>query len=146
MTLTFLRRFRSPVIALVAIVFSATIALAGQPAGKTSGQANASNHTGKTAHTQASHPTSDESAEPDESDDTDTDAGDADGEGDQANHCNVDLTGDLGAFTHGQIVCTAAHMETPEGYANHGAWVSHWAKQNHGSDAAANGKAHKPSH
>jgi hypothetical protein len=31
-------------------------------------------------------------------------------------------------------------MATPSGYANHGAWVSHWAKMNKGSDKAASAK------
>jgi hypothetical protein len=138
MTLTFLRRLRGPLIAIVAIVFSASIAMAGQPAGKTTGLANAASHAGKTVPVQAT----DGSSEADESSETDTETD----TGDAANDCNVDLTGDLSGFTHGQVVCTAAHMDTPDGYANHGAWVSHWAKQNAGADAAAAGKAHKPSH
>ena len=43
----------------------------------------------------------------------------------------------------GQIVCWAAHQETPEGYRNHGAWVSEWARSQHGSPSAtkSNGKS-----
>src|SRR3954452_18772037 len=74
MTLTFLRRFRSPLIAIVAIVFSATIVLAGQPTGKAHGQANAANHGGKNVASESAEP--DESADPDpsaEPDESETD-------------------------------------------------------------------------
>jgi hypothetical protein len=45
---------------------------------------------------------------------------------------------------HGGVVCGAAHAETPEGYANHGAYVSEVAKENHGHqppEAAATKRA-----
>ena len=49
-----------------------------------------------------------------------------------SDHCATDPTTltpeELAAMNHGAIVCWAAHQPTPDGYANHGAWVSHWAK------------------
>ena len=59
----------------------------------------------------------------------------------------TDPATDLTTLTHGQIVCWAAQQETPDGYKNHGAWVSQWAKGDHGKDASAtrgNGKAKGP--
>jgi hypothetical protein len=45
-------------------------------------------------------------------------------------------------MNHGSIVCWAAHQPTPAtGYANHGAWVSHWAhmgKHGNSGHASAN--------
>jgi hypothetical protein len=136
-----IRRFRSPVVALVAVVFSASIALAGQPAG--TGLANATQHAGKTVPVQAANPSG-------ETDETTTETTETDDTSDSsADNCNVDLTQDpsvLAGLNHGSVVCTAAQMATPDGYANHGAWVSHWAKMNKGADASAAGKAHQPSH
>ena len=71
------------------------------------------------------------------------------------NTCDIDLTqapSALSAYSHGEIVCSAAHAATPDGYANHGAWVRHWATwgtggADAGSAAAsnkANGLSHKP--
>ena len=40
----------------------------------------------------------------------------------------------LAALNHGAIVCWVAHQETPAEFDNHGAWVSSWAKDNHGHD------------
>jgi hypothetical protein len=134
-----LKRFRGPLIAIVAVMFSATIAMAGQPA--STGLANASNHAGKTVPVQA---TDEQTNEPDESESPETDESNA-----SADNCTVDLTQSaeaLAALTHGSVVCTAAHMDTPEGFDNHGAWVSSWAKKNHGADASATGLTHKPSH
>ncbi len=52
----------------------------------------------------------------------------------------------LAAMTHGQVVCWAAQQQTPDGFANHGAWVKSWASGFGGSQAAskaAAGLAHK---
>lgn len=139
---TILRRFRAPLIGLVALVFSAGIAFAGQPASPgAAGLANASTHAGKTVPVQA---TDEQTGEQDE--DTDTETEPTDETSDSSDHCNVDLTQDpavLATLNHGSVVCTAAHQDTPEGWANHGAWVSSWAKQGHGADASATGKSHK---
>lgn len=140
-----LRRFRGPLIAIVAVACSAGIALAAQPSGNAAaGLSNAATHAGKTVPVQATDEQSgnqDESSETNESADTSS--------SDNADHCNVDLTQDpsvLAGLNHGSVVCTAAHQDTPQGYDNHGAWVSHWAKMNKGANAAAAGKAHQPSH
>lgn len=134
--------FRAAMIAIVAIIFSATVALAGQPPSSARGLANAASHAGKTVPNQASDETSEssESSETSETDESETESSDS------ADQCTVDLTGDLSGSTHGAVVCSAAQMDTPDGYANHGAWVSHWARMNKGADASAAGKAHKPSH
>jgi hypothetical protein len=47
----------------------------------------------------------------------------------------------LAELTHGSIVCWAAHQETPAEFDNHGAWVSSWAKENHGHEEAADAAA-----
>lgn len=136
-----LTSFRALIIAIVALIFSATIVFAGQPSSHAGqGLANAASHAGKTVPDGAS----DETTETDESE-TETSETESDSS-ESADNCTVDLTGDLSAFTHGAVVCTAAQMDTPDGYANHGAWVSHWAKMNNGAAAAAAGKAHQPSH
>lgn len=139
-----LLRFRGPVIAIVAVVFSAGVAMAAQPAGNAAaGLSTAATHAGKTVPVQARDEPSggpDESAEPSES----TDANSSD----NADHCTVDLTQDpsvLAGLNHGSVVCTAAQQDTPQGYDNHGAWVSHWAKMNKGANASATGKANRPS-
>jgi hypothetical protein len=138
--------FRAALIAIVAVIFSATIAFAGQPSSHAAqGLANAASHAGQAVPDQ----TGDESSETTETDQSDTDTSETETSSesaDAADNCTVDLSGDLSGFTHGAIVCTAAHMDTPDGYANHGAWVSHWATMNKGADASATGKAHKPSH
>ena len=132
-----IHRFRAPLIAVLALVFSASMVAAGQPASPaSSGLEKAASHAGKTVPVNAGDETN-ETDESSESDDTDS--------SDSADNCTVDLTGDLSGFSHGQIVCTAAHMATPDGYDNHGAWVSHWAKTK-GAEASATGKSHKPSH
>jgi hypothetical protein len=65
---------------------------------------------------------------------------------DSADNCLTDPTTltpeEFAAMSHGSIVCWAAHQDTPEGYSNHGAWVSQWAHLGKGGDAAVNGKAH----
>jgi hypothetical protein len=58
------------------------------------------------------------------------------------------------ADTHGALVSAAAQAATPDGIANHGAYVSSIAKANHGQTtaaaataaAAAAKEAHKPAH
>jgi len=130
-----IRRFRAPLIAMVALVLSASMVAASQPSSPgASGLATAASHAGKTVPVKAG----DEATGTDESSETEDTS-------DSADNCKVDLTGDLSGVSHGSIVCTAAQMATPNGYANHGAWVSHWAKTQ-GAAASAAGKSHKPSH
>jgi hypothetical protein len=132
----------------MAVLFSASIVLAAQPASPGSkGLDKAAQHAGQgvgAGDEQSGEP--DESAEPSESAEP-TDSAEP-GDSPDANQCNIDLTDPAAvaaAPNHGAVVCSAANMPTPSGYANHGAWVSHWARMNHGSDASANGQSHKPS-
>jgi hypothetical protein len=134
------RHVRSLLIALVALALSAGLALGAQaPQPASFGLAKAASHGGQTAGT-GDEVTVTEDTETDETDETTEDPGDG---GDNCTTDPTDPETDLTTLTHGQIVCWAAHQDTPEGYANHGAWVSEWAKGNHGADAAtkSNGKA-----
>jgi hypothetical protein len=83
---------------------------------------------------------------------TDTESTDAGGDHCATDPSNLDDT-ELAAMNHGSIVCWAAHQATwPTIYANHGAFVSHWAhqgKDNASQKDATHGKAawghsHKP--
>jgi hypothetical protein len=139
-----IRRFRGPLIAIVALIFSAGIAFAGQPDSPgAAGRANAATHVGQTVPVQAT----DEDLEQDEDTDADEDAPADEDTGDASDHCNVDLTQDpavLAELNHGSVVCSAAHQDPPEGsdFANHGAWVSSWAKQNHGHQNSEESSVH----
>jgi hypothetical protein len=42
---------------------------------------------------------------------------------------------------HGAVVCGAAQAETPDGYANHGAYVREFAQDNGGAEKSAEAKA-----
>jgi hypothetical protein len=122
-----IHHFRGPLIAIVALTMSAGLAYAAHPA------ADRQNN----VVTQAN---SSETAEPDESEGPDKsetpDSNDTAGD-----NCATDPTGltsdQLAAMSNGSIVCWAAHQDTPEGWDNHGAWVSHWAHMN-------KGKGHSP--
>jgi hypothetical protein len=78
----------------------------------------------------------DQDRDENEPEETVEEAQDATGE-----HCSVDPRGAspevLAELNHGAIACWAAQQETPDGFDNHGKWVSSWAKQNHGQDTAA---------
>ncbi len=153
--MTLLRRFRAPAIGLVALGFSASIAFAAAPASPAaSGLANASTHAGQTVPVQATDGQSGDQTDATDTQDT-TDTTDTTNSPDNgsSNHCNVDLTqapSVLAGLNHGSVVCTAAQQDPPAGYspsgfANHGAWVSSFAKGDHGSNQSLNGKSHKPS-
>lgn len=79
-----------------------------------------------------------------EEEDTDEDTEEESAE-DAGDNCLTDprtlSEDDLAALKHGSIACWAAHQETPEGYDNHGAWVSEWAHTGKDADASATGKA-----
>jgi len=47
------------------------------------------------------------------------------------------------ADSHGTTVSEAAHAETPDGYRNHGAYVSEVARQNRGQERAAEVRSDK---
>lgn len=140
-----LRRLPGVALGLIALALSASLAFAGQPAGAAvGGLTNATSHAGRTVPVLAEE----QGVEPDEDADTDTDTDtDESAEDDQetedtseaADNCTVDLTQDpsvLLTLNHGSVVCTAAHATDWDHtlYANKGAWVSHWAKMNHGHD------------
>lgn len=124
---TTIRRLPGFAIAAMALALSASLAFAAQPVG--GGLANAANHSGKSVPTKATDGAS--ADDTNEATDTETqDPTDPTNPTDSADNCNVDLTQDvtvLEGLNHGSVVCSAAHMATPDGYANHGAWVSHWA-------------------
>jgi hypothetical protein len=138
-----LRRLPGLAIAVVALALSASLVFAGQPAG--AGPSNASTHAGKTVPVRAESGDKgvDESTSPETETETDTnsetDASDAVDGTDSADNCTVDLTQDptvLLTLNHGSVVCSAAHATTWDTtlYPTKGAWVSHWAKMNHGHD------------
>ena len=142
-----IRRLRPLLISLVALILTAGIAFAAKPTSNP-GHAVGSQASGKTVPVategqETAEP--DESAEPSESPEPDTKTTTDTPDGASNDNCATDpttLTADqLAAMTHGSIVCWAAHQPTPDGYANHGAWVSHWAKQNAGKGA---GHSNKP--
>ena len=121
---TTIRRLPGFAIAAVALALSASLAFAAQPVG--GGLANAASHSGKSVPTKASDGLG---ADQDANEATETETETTD-PADSADNCTVDLTQDvtvLEGLNHGSVVCSAAQMDTPDGYANHGAWVSHWA-------------------
>lgn len=136
---TSLRRLPGFAIAVVALGLSASLAFAGQPAG---GLANASSHSGKTVPVASDGISSDQDVETEASTEPETPETP---EADTGDHCNVDLTQDasvLEGLNHGSVVCTAAHMATPDGFANHGAWVKSWAHLGKGGAASTNHGKH----
>lgn len=139
-----LLRLRGVGVALIVLALSATLAFAAQaPAGGTVRAGSFEDNAG-----------SGETAGDEGKNETETEATDADAAG-GGDNCSTDpttLTAEqFAAMSHGSMVCWAAHQETPDGYANHGAWVSHWAhlgKGNANADAArtkGKSKEHAPS-
>ena len=134
-----LRHLRPILISLVALTLTAGIALAAKPS-----------DAGTRHGPKAAEVTENVDTDTDQETETDTDTDPTtettpDAATDSASNCLIDPTTAtpeaLAALTHGQIVCWAAHQVTPDGYANHGAWVSEWAHKNHGADASAKGLA-----
>lgn len=133
-----LRHLRPLLISFAVLILTAGIAFAAKPSTPAAGLSVATHASGTTVQAAT------ESAENAESDTKDAASG---------NHCSASPIGltaaQVVATTHGAIVCWAAHQPTPAGYKNHGAWVSHWAKQNAGSstsgDAGTNGAGHASS-
>jgi hypothetical protein len=150
---TLAHRLRPLLTGLVVLVLTAGVAFAGKPTTPADGQAVASVASGKTVpvvNEESQTAVEDQDAEAAEESEAEAEA-----EADEAGeNCATDpqalTTEELAELTHGQIVCWAAHQETPEGYDNHGAWVSEWAKQNHGQETkaarsnAARGLSKKP--
>jgi len=144
-----IRHIRSLLIAVVALAMSAGLTLGAAAPQASFGQARAFANTATTAGagdelTAGEDEDEDEDAELEGAEEEDVDA-----EGDGGENCATDPTAletDLTTLTHGQIVCWAAHQATPEGYANHGAWVSEWARADHGGAAATKSKGKAKGH
>lgn len=139
------RHLRPLLISVVALLLTAGIAFAAKPTSVGLGRATgseASGHIVPTVQVADENAQPDENAEPDEDTEAEKSAEDP---ADSADHCLADPTKatdeELAAVNHGAVVCGAAHMATPDGYANHGAFVSEWARKNHGADASAKGAA-----
>ncbi|MEO8470470.1 MAG: hypothetical protein ABI573_12500 [Chloroflexota bacterium] len=136
-----LRHLRPIMISLVALTLTAGIALAAKPSDAGAGHGPKAAEVTENVDTDTDQGTeTDTDTETDPT--TETPTGAATG---AAKNCLTDPTTAtpeaLAALTHGAIVCWAAHQVTPDGYANHGAWVSEWARKNHGVDASAKGLA-----
>jgi hypothetical protein len=139
-------RLRPLLIGLVALMFTAGIAFAGNPSTPANGLAVASEASGKTVPVRA-EVEEDEEAEVEAEEEAEEEEEEApevevEVESEEAGeNCATDPTAltaeELAEVRHGSVVCWAAHQETPEGYANQGEWVSEWAKKNHGHDFGA---------
>jgi hypothetical protein len=133
---TAIRHLRSLAIALVALAMSASLTFGAAAPQATSHAVERASQVGTNVGSGGEATAGgDEGTETDETTETDPE-GDT---GDAADNCTTDPTDpatDLTTLSHGQIVCWAAQQPTPDGYANHGAWVSSWAKGNHGAQGA----------
>lgn len=136
-----LRHLRPILISLVALTLTAGIAMAAKPSDAGTRQGPKAAEVTETVDTDTDQGTE---TETDTNTDPTTETAPA-ASTDSASNCLTDPTTatpeELAALTHGAIVCWAAHQVTPDGYANHGAWVSEWAHKNHGTDASAKGLA-----
>ena len=153
-------RLKGVAIAIVALALSSSLAFGAQPPEAASfGLENAATHAGKTVPVAGGHTetTVDEEEGEDGEEAVEVEEDEEDEESEEAgDNCLTDPTAlteeELAAMRHGSIACWAAHQETPEGYDNHGQWVSEWAHAGKGDDAAgeantkgqgkANGKGH----
>jgi hypothetical protein len=131
-----LTRLRPLLIGLVVLMFTAGIAFAGKPSTPANGLAVASEASGKTVPVRAEAEEDEEQAEeeaPEVEEEVETE--------EAGENCATDPSAltpeELAEVRHGSVVCWAAQQETPDGYANHGEWVSEWAKKNHGHDFGA---------
>jgi hypothetical protein len=120
-------------LAAIVIIVLSTGAAAAASSHAAQGLATAAEKAGKTVPVAAQEETNeDEQVEETEETEQETESA-ADSE-----HCATDPTTldetALAELNHGAIVCWAAHQETPAEFDNHGAWVSSWAKDNHGHD------------
>ena len=159
-----LRHLKALPIALIVLALSASLAFgsyapaSGFSLGSTF-QAGTDESAGDAGDEDANEPEDTETDEQtdeqtDETIDAGTETDENTGDSSDSDDCLTDPTGltaeELAAMNHGSIVCWAAQQETPEGYANHGAWVSQWAHMGKAKDnapeAAASGKTHGKSH
>ena len=142
-----LRNLRPLLISLTVLILTAGIAFAAKPSNPGNGHGDGQTVTTRTettdTETSETSETETETSETSETKTVDVTTTSTATTSETSNaNCSVDPTTAtpqvLAGLTHGQIVCWAAHQPTPPEYANHGAWVSHWAKGNHG----AAGKSH----
>jgi hypothetical protein len=149
---TTLRYLPGFLVAAMALALSASLAFAGQPA-TSAGLTKAATHTGKAvpvrAHgdgATADLDATEEATETETETDEDTEEEAPSEPADEAANCSTDPTAlggeELLALTHGSIVCWAAQQVTPDGYANHGAWVKTWAQLKLDENGVAIPKAH----
>ncbi|HEX5590762.1 MAG TPA: hypothetical protein VFX65_10775 [Candidatus Limnocylindrales bacterium] len=141
MTMT-LKRLRPLLIGLVVLLFTAGIAFAGKPSAPAPGLSVAAEASGKTVPVQAEEEDEEEEVDEEEEEEEEEEESEEEVESEEAGeNCATDPTTlteeELAELRHGSIVCWAAHQETPDGYANHGEWVSEWAKQNRGHEDEA---------
>ena len=129
---------RGLLVAVFVIVLSAGAVAAASPVGQAHGLATAAEKAGKTVPVAAQDETNEDEDGAEEPETEETVEAAPSGAGD---HCATDPTtldeAALAELNHGAIVCWAAHQETPAEFDNHGAWVSSWAKKNHGSEQSA---------
>jgi hypothetical protein len=146
-----IRHLTSLLIAVVALAMSASLTLGAAAPQSSFAHLRAVSQAGTTAGA-GDEVTAGEDEETETDEETDEESGepeDLEEEGDGGDNCTTDPTDpatDLTTLTHGQIVCWAAQQETPEGYANHGAWVSEWAKGEHGNAGASQSRGTAKGH
>ena len=104
------RRFRGVVIALVVLGLSASVAFAGHLTFAPTAQPTATEQGDQ----------GDQGEQADENKDESTEADDNDNDNESSDEDAGDAAGD----NHGKLVSTAALMDTPAGFKNHGAFVS----------------------
>jgi hypothetical protein len=137
-----IKRLRPLFIGIIALIFTAGIAFAGKPSTPAAGLAVAAEHAGKTVPVVAEP--GDEEGDEELNEPLENEELDEDGAGGE--NCAIDPTlltpEELAAMRHGSVVCWAAHQETPEGFDNHGLWISsEFAKKNHGHEDAGDESA-----
>jgi hypothetical protein len=140
------KRFRSLVIALVALALSAGVVFAAHsmPTVASNGLATAGTHAAKTVPVEPDKgdQAGDDQAKPDTADKDDQAKPDTADKDDQAKPDTADTT--THPDNHGKLVSEAAHLTTPAGFRNHGAYVSSIARGDHGSAGKGHGEAPKP--
>ena len=140
-------RLRPLLIGVVVLIFTAGIAFAARPDGPAPGRSIAAEHAGKTVPVQSEEEETEEEIEEETEEETEEEVEVVElvENAEAGENCATDPTAltpeQLAEVRHGSVVCWAAHQETPEGYDNHGAWVSEWARKNHGHDFGAEDEA-----
>jgi hypothetical protein len=85
-------------------------------------------------------PETEDTTEDTDTEDTDTEGTDTEGTETEDTTATDEQTNESQP-NHGAIVCGAAQAETPDGYANHGAYVREFAQDNAGAQKSAAAKA-----